>query len=35
MYCDITAKGRIKVLFMDIEGGATLRNTLKITNFQY
>lgn len=35
MYCDITAKGRIKVLFMDIDGGATLRNTLKITNFRY
>ena len=35
MYCDITAKGRIKVLFMDIEGGATLRNTLNITNFLY
>lgn len=35
MYCDITAKGRIKVLFMDIDGGATLRNTLKITDFKY
>lgn len=35
MYCDITAKGRIKILFMDIEGGATLRNTLKITDFKY
>lgn len=33
MYCDITAKGRIKILLMDIEGGATLRNTLKITDF--
>lgn len=35
MYCDITAKGRIKPLFMDIDGGATLRNTLKITDFKY
>lgn len=35
MYCDITAKGRIKILLMDIEGGATLRNTLKITDFKY
>lgn len=32
MYCKITAKGTV---VFKIDGNATLRNTLKITNFQY
>lgn len=32
MYCKITAKGSVMIA---VDGNATLRNTLKITNFQY
>ena len=36
MYCLIEAKGTIDmVLHFDIDGNATLENTLQITNFQY